>query len=225
MCHIKKAISFLLLTALIFTSTLPAYAATYKYDPLGRLIEVAYSSGQTITYTYDAMGNMTTVVASDEPADSGYTVSGKIRSYNPKSRIDLQLFDGIVEKYKTTIEPEPGSGQKEQPFTFKDVKPGTYTLVITKTAHLKFTVNKVIVGEGDLDLQQDPREAVKLITLISGDLNGDGQINSGDLLILLSYYLELGEKILADLNGDGQVNSSDLLILLGNYLELDVVVD
>ena len=64
MHHIKKSISFLLLTALLITSTLPAYAATkYKYDPLGRLIEVAYSSGQTVTYTYNSMGNMTAVVS------------------------------------------------------------------------------------------------------------------------------------------------------------------
>ena len=32
--------------------------------------------------------------------------------------------------------------------------------------------------------QQDTRVPVQLITLKAGDLNGDGQINSGDLLIL-----------------------------------------
>ena len=64
MRHSKIAVSLFLLTTLIFLSTLPAYAATkYKYDPLGRLTEVAYSSGQTVTYTYDAKGNMTAVVS------------------------------------------------------------------------------------------------------------------------------------------------------------------
>jgi len=62
MFNIKKTISFLLVAALMLSSTLPAYAATYKYDRLGRLTEVTYSSGQTVSYTYDSMGNMTTVV-------------------------------------------------------------------------------------------------------------------------------------------------------------------
>ena len=64
MRQIKKAISLLLLAVLILFSTLPAYATTkYKYDPLGRLTEATYSSGQKVTYTYDTMGNMTTVVS------------------------------------------------------------------------------------------------------------------------------------------------------------------
>ena len=63
MCQIKKVITLFLLVALIFTSTLPAYAATnYKYDSLSRLIEVTYGSGKKVTYTYDAVGNMTAVV-------------------------------------------------------------------------------------------------------------------------------------------------------------------
>ena len=36
-------------------------AASYKYDGLGRLVEVTYDSGQKITYTYDAGGNLLTV--------------------------------------------------------------------------------------------------------------------------------------------------------------------
>ncbi|NLD48119.1 MAG: hypothetical protein GX660_13155, partial [Clostridiaceae bacterium] len=36
-------------------------AATYKYDDLGRLIEVTYNSGKKITYTYDAAGNILTI--------------------------------------------------------------------------------------------------------------------------------------------------------------------
>lgn len=36
-------------------------AVTYKYDDLGRLIEVKYNSGIKITYTYDTAGNILTV--------------------------------------------------------------------------------------------------------------------------------------------------------------------
>jgi len=151
-----------------------------------------------------------------------YIVSGTVRSYNPNNPVTLLLMQGNEVKHTTIIAAEAGNGRHEQSFTFKYVEPGTYTLVITKAAHLKFTVHNVVVGEEDLDLTQDGREAVRLISMTCGDINGDGQINSGDMLILLSNYLQLGEKILADLNGDGQVNSSDLLILLGNYLSISL---
>lgn len=35
---------------------------SYKYDALGRLIEVRYPNGRVITYTYDAAGNRQQVV-------------------------------------------------------------------------------------------------------------------------------------------------------------------
>lgn len=34
---------------------------TYKYDALGRLIEVRYPNGRVVTYSYDPAGNRTTV--------------------------------------------------------------------------------------------------------------------------------------------------------------------
>jgi len=64
MRHIKRVISFLLLTALILSSILPAYATTnYKYDSLGRLKEVSHISGKKVIYTYDVVGNITAVVS------------------------------------------------------------------------------------------------------------------------------------------------------------------
>jgi hypothetical protein len=48
---------------------------------------------------------------------------------------------------------------------------------------------------------------------IAGDLNGDGEVDGGDLGILLSQFNSTG---VADLNGDGTVNGADLGLLL-NY--------
>lgn len=55
---------------LIFLAvTLPASAAVYTYDDLGRLTSVTFESGQKLTYNYDAGGNML------GPDNNGPTVS------------------------------------------------------------------------------------------------------------------------------------------------------
>ena len=54
---IQMASIILVIAALSITAS----AATYKYDDLGRLKEVTYSSGQKIEYTYDARGNILSV--------------------------------------------------------------------------------------------------------------------------------------------------------------------
>jgi hypothetical protein len=48
-----------------------------------------------------------------------------------------------------------------------------------------------------------------------GDLNGDGQIGSPDLAILLSAWGTAGSP--ADLDGSGEVSSTDLAILLAAW--------
>ncbi len=51
-----------------------------------------------------------------------------------------------------------------------------------------------------------------------GDVNGDGNVNSNDALMILKYSvgLEAGDFLTnrADMNGDGQINSSDALTVL-----------
>ncbi len=44
-------------------STPPAQnSVAYRYDALGRLIEVRYPNGRVVTYSYDEAGNRKTVV-------------------------------------------------------------------------------------------------------------------------------------------------------------------
>jgi uncharacterized protein RhaS with RHS repeats len=58
-----RANIFLLAVALLTLGSMQALAATtYEYDTLGRLSQVCYDNGLTITYNYDAMGNRTSVV-------------------------------------------------------------------------------------------------------------------------------------------------------------------
>jgi hypothetical protein len=152
---------------------------------------------------------------------SSITVSGLIKSYNPQHESALELWRaGEAEAaYNYTIpKEENGSGQREQRFTFSGVAPGTYTLIISKAAHTSFTVRSIVVIDNDVDLMQDARPEVRLMTLRCGDINGDGNINNSDLTILwqqANYNRSAGAAAneLCDLNGDGLINNSDLTIL------------
>ena len=48
---------------------------------------------------------------------------------------------------------------------------------------------------------------------ITGDINGDGDINTLDYIVLQRYLLGISDYVDADLNGDGAVNSVDYLLL------------
>jgi len=53
---------------------------------------------------------------------------------------------------------------------------------------------------------------------LSADLNGDGAVTTGDLLIFLGAFGTIGgNNLTADITGDGSVNVADLLLLLGQF--------
>ena len=152
-------------------------------------------------------------------AGAGVAVTGKVKSYNPNNATTIQLMQGSTEKYKTTIAKTTDSGQKEQSFSFDAVAPGEYDLVVTKSAHLKYTVKNITVGNAPLDLTAMTGKAYQTITLLCGDIDGNGFINSTDLGIILKGQnygkstATAGDKA-ADLDGNGFINSTDLGIVL-----------
>lgn len=149
----------------------------------------------------------------------GVSVSGTVKSYNPGNATTIQLMQGGAEKYQTTIAATNGSGQKEQSFSFDTVAAGTYDLVVTKDGHLSYTVKDVVVGDTAIDLTQHTNAAISTITLLCGDIDGNGFINSTDLGIILKGQnygkstATAGDKA-ADLDGNGFINSTDLGIVL-----------
>ena len=94
-----------------------------------------------------------------------------------------------------------------------------YTLVITKPAYLSYTIKNLTLAEGEdletIDFHQ-----------LAGDINGDGFVNSEDLVCLISDFG--GPPVnyqYADIDGDGLVNSVDLTCLLAGFGKWNVVVD
>jgi len=61
MSKVKKVFSLAFIFLSLAAFSITASAIAYKYDDLGRVIEVTYDSGQKITYTYDAGGSILTV--------------------------------------------------------------------------------------------------------------------------------------------------------------------
>ena len=174
------------------------------------------------TTTHKAGAAATVIVSAYTPipgAGAGVAVTGKVESYNPNNATTIQLMQGGVEKYKTTIGADSGSGQKKQTFTFPAVTEGTYDLVVTKPGHLSYTVTGVVVEDAALDLTQHTNAAISTITLLCGDIDGNGFINSTDLGIILKGQnygkstATAGDKA-ADLDGNGFINSTDLGIVL-----------
>lgn len=152
----------------------------------------------------------------------GVSVSGKVKSYNPRNPITIQLMQSGAEIYKTTIAAETGSGQVTQNFSFDTVMPGTYDLVVTKDAHLAYTIKNVVVGEALIDLTTMTDKAYSTITLLAGDIDGDGWIDFADYQELLKstnygkQTITAGVNKITDLDGDTWVDFSDYQILLSS---------
>ena len=159
-------------------------------------------------------------VAYDPNAMSAPSVSGKVVSYNPNNATTVQLIEqGHTEvAYETIIGADSGSGQKEQSFSFASVAAGKYDLVVVKPGHLSYTVKDVVVGDTAIDLTTHTNAAISTITLIPGDLNNDGSVNTQDYQILTSpsnygKSASLAAVKVADINGDGSINTQDYQIL------------
>ncbi|MDR1135734.1 MAG: hypothetical protein LBL49_06100 [Clostridiales Family XIII bacterium] len=162
----------------------------------------------------------------------GVTLSGRVKSFNPRKSTTIQLMKDDVEVDRINTEISFGSGQIEQSFEFQGVSPGTYSLLITKQAHTKFTVKNIIVDSVDVDLTQSELQDIRLMSLRSGDINEEGMINDGDLTLLwrkANYDKNIVDvsNPLGDLNGDGMINDGDLTILwlVSNYNKGAVVID
>ena len=176
------------------TTTIKAVAA----------IGTAYSDVATFTFT----------------PTTGYSVSGKVASYNGKNAFTVTLYETgtTTKKGKVTVTGTGASGQATQDFTLTGVASGTYDLVVTKAGHLTYTITGVKVESGNVDLTADASKAYSTIALLAGDVDQDGNINESDVSVI-RYASNINKPVssaanpLADVDGDGNVNESDVSIV------------
>ena len=201
-----------------------------EYDFLGWFRDVGGSG--LFDFASPISANITLFAQWKNPAlPAVYTVSGIVKSYNPGLETTARLMRNGTAMYTTKIASATGSGQIDQPFVFGEVAPGTYDLEFTKDVHTKATLKNVVVVASNLDLTKDARANIRVITLLCGDINGDGDINVTDLNVLWSaenYNKSTAKAVnrLADLNGDGDINVSDLNVLwsAANYNQSTLVL-
>ena len=150
----------------------------------------------------------------------GVKVSGQVTSYNGKNGFTVTLYEAGTKtvKHTATISGTGTSGQVTQDFNLDTVAAGEYDLVVTKAAHLPYTVKNVKVEGTDLDLTTMTGKAFSTITLLCGDINNDGSINPTDINVIYqanNYYKSASEAAtpIADLNGDGSINPDDINII------------
>lgn len=176
--------------------------------------EVDTANG-TVTFTTDSCSPF--VLA----RKAGVSVKGKVASYNGNHDFTVTLYRAGSETVVGTPLTVSGNGAvelTEQEFTIPNVAAGEYDLVVTKSAHLKYTVKNVTVGNAPLDLTAHDNAAIRTITLLCGDVDGDGSINVTDLNTVwdaANFNKDANNATikLTDLNGDGSVNVTDLNIL------------
>lgn len=158
---------------------------------------------------------------------NGHNISGVVVSYNAKNAVTYELYawDNETSAYAATatytgtaIEgtTELPSGRQTQTFTIEGIADGTYKLRIKKDYHLTITINNVTVNGDDLDLTATTMPAaVQSITMVPGDIDRNGAVNSTDLGLITNTanYNKVNAADArnpeADIDGNGSINSAD----------------
>ena len=115
-----------------------------------------------------------------------------------------------------------GGTGAEDPVTFEPMLPEgrTFADVLAGADEIAYTtyLPGYFFTQDNYDLRLD-NIAIETIggEVLPGDVNGDGVVDTSDLLDLLAAWGDCAGACPADFDGDGAVGVGDLLILLGNW--------
>ena len=148
------------------------------------------------------------------PDSAGVTLSGTITSFGDDTdEIMIELIpEGLTETAYYVI--VTGNTAK---YNLLNVAAGTYVMKVSKKNHVTREYTVVI---GDTAVTQDVTLNLINTSVLIGDVNVDGQVNSIDSNLLKrsvagEYMIDAGSPaaLNADINGDGQINSIDSNLL------------
>lgn len=175
-----------------------------------------------VVYTYDesqkdlfCSGYL--ALTPDSSSGTG-TIQLKVTSYGTAASTVVGLYQNGALK-KSTMKPGTQTGQlTSNVITVTNVTPGVYDLVVSKSGCLDYTIKNVVVTSDGVDLTSHSDPAVKNITLLAGDVDGDGNINESDVSVIryasnINKTASSAANPLADVDGDGNVNESDVSIV------------
>ena len=157
---------------------------------------------------------------------TGYALTGTAVSWDGNNNELVCLYSGMTEEeIKADISAgaagaaytahcgeavQNADGQRyDVAFCFSAVGAGEYILAIDKPGNYVLKMLAVTVS-GDADLGE-------LCLQLTGDIGGDGKVNTMDLIRLMKYLNGVETEVTAgsaDVNGDGKENTMDLIRLM-----------
>ena len=142
-------------------------------------------------------------------------VSGVVNYQSSTVPATVSLYDKNENLVVTTETANDGS------YTLSAPEGNGYTLIVTKPGYLSYTIKNLSIIDGQ-------NIAIVDLTVLGGDINGDGLVDATDLTLFLSSYNTGVASVLypfTDLNGDGIVDATDLTIFLAGYNKSNIVKD
>jgi len=144
---------------------------------------------------------LTATVTAGGAADVAPTVT-IVDSAGEEIELDDVTFDSETGTLKVEYRIQPSNGT----YNVKITKPGCTYFELTEVP-LANTVTSV-----DLNLLANKAK----ITLVIGDVNGDGRVTAMDVAIVIGNLNRTGEVTTGDLNGDGRITAMDVALVKGS---------
>ena len=219
-----------------------SYAEVYaKAQNISFVYINTFSSNNGISVSYESEGEESNLILQSNLLKKGDDAYQKINLLHRIVDKNISPEDVIFQAYDITLTNElQFPVQPENMVTVKIPVPEGYRSENCKIYHVEENGNLTNMNaeyfENHLTFQTD-HFSIYLITetelreqgsVIYGDINGDGEVNTKDAVLLKKYlagYEALTfDRVAADVNGDGEVNSKDAVRLLRHLAGYQVIL-
>lgn len=144
----------------------------------------------------------------------GYSINGtlQLEDYSGYTEGILIVLELLTEDGSSVLWTENTGTGPGAAFCMHDVETGNYCLAIKPSHWLRKIVTAISITNADVD--------VGIVSVSNGDCDGDNEVTSTDLSVILSAMDtvpgDANWDAAADLDGDSEITSTDLSIVLTN---------